>query len=164
MYSCSFLFCRFVVAKIDVNGAIMNVIGTHLQADDQFCKKPDIPVVRASQLQQISTLVNQLSGPSILAGDLNVPHGSEEFYEMTKLLGISDYKLIGPPSFDTKGNSIAFKRYGGNEESSTLDYVVPLGFSENNWVNEVVPVKMDEFCGNGLNDFSDHYPIIGYAN
>ena len=86
-------FARKGMAVADVtlpSGREIVVVNTHLQADD-----PNVPAsaCREARTAQLAALVEAIAPlrragtPVVVCGDLNVAHGTEEYEELSDLLG-----------------------------------------------------------------------------
>ncbi|MBB5121228.1 sphingomyelin phosphodiesterase [Streptomyces eurocidicus] len=161
----------FAYAKVEKNGSAHHIFGTHPQAE---ADKADI---RQKQFDELDRFISEKerndaiprNEPVIIAGDMNVHRSDDEYRDMLSTLGLQDAPHSGGNTLDTVGNDIARHRYNGHR-SEVLDYVLfrkghPIPKS---WANKTIKVKMKkpvEVDGSlKFRDYSDHYPVLGYAN
>lgn len=159
----------FAYARISRHGRSVHVVSTHLQANDATCwlTLSNPATIRASQLQAIGAFIAgrdiPSSEPVIITGDLNISKGSAEYTSMLSTLrAAAPTAFTGAPfSLDGTTNSMA----GGGR--SMIDYVL---FERNHarpttWRNEVLTPKSPpwRWAGATYEDYSDHYPVRGYA-
>lgn len=177
--------------KIYKNGAAFNIIGTHLQADEDDA--PDAHDYRMAQLREMNTWIkNDINIPSdesvIIAGDLNVEfskkqHVNDMVIACHCLLNYTANPNYG--SFSSSTNWVAKANAYSNSFSlsynDTLDYVMAhQGYRQPNYANMAV-IKLKSTSnwywgylygnwGNGIhsngyyNDLSDHYPVVATFN
>ncbi|MCX5231459.1 sphingomyelin phosphodiesterase [Streptomyces sp. NBC_00233] len=159
----------FGYARLNVNGANVHVLGTHLQADDTACGSGEAARVRAAQLGEMRAFVNKLNIPAneaiVYAGDMNIVRGGAEYPTLLSKLNAV------PPSFagalytmDPTTNSLAKARYAGKPRQ-WLDYIL---FDQSHarpasWTNTGLDVHSGSWNLDGQTyyDYSDHYPIQG---
>ncbi|MGQ5523970.1 sphingomyelin phosphodiesterase [Chitinimonas sp. PSY-7] len=173
----------FAYAKINVNGAFYHVIGTHLQSESSWgCDGSNGHVTRRrNQLKEIHDWVHQKGiSPNeivLVAGDFNVnKHSDTEYADMLQTLDAAPPRYVGvPDSFDTKRNGLALERYGARtgDPIEHLDYVVALkGYRQPSvWHNLTLDPpspqwKVQEALSKrtyAYTDYSDHYPVQGFA-
>lgn len=164
----------FVYVRLDVRGKAVHLVGTHVQADDQFCAGLAGPLgssaaIREAQFTAIDTFLDSLRIPArepvFVAGDLNVDRDADEYGVMRAALDTLDSPPVGHPySWDPSTNKIAAERDPGGERL-LLDYVLRrrTNAGPGGWVNQVLPVKSApwETGGTTYEDYSDHYPVAG---
>jgi len=120
------------------------VVNTHLQADD-----PNVPVsacreARSAQLAALALALAPLRRartPVIVCGDLNVAHGTDEYDELSSLLGESSdgephgafldlAAGAGLHTYDVDRNDLAATFYLGGPDRALFDYIwVSPGFT-----------------------------------
>ncbi|MCP3802741.1 endonuclease/exonuclease/phosphatase family protein [Allokutzneria sp. A3M-2-11 16] len=157
----------FAHAKITVRGLTVNVVGTHVQADDSTCPAGRARALRAEQFREIDSYLDQrVTGTTVIAGDLNVHRDGPEYPGMlTDLDALAPTSYAGPPSWSPSRNSMA----SGSEEH--LDYVLlRRGAGRAAWRNETLLVKSPEWQVKMLgvvvrrdDEYSDHFPVAGSA-
>ncbi|GAA4037310.1 sphingomyelin phosphodiesterase [Allokutzneria multivorans] len=155
----------FAHAKITVRGLAVNVVGTHVQADDSTCPAGRAKQLRAEQFREIDSYLDQhATGTTIIAGDLNVHRDGPEYADMLRDLdALAPTSYDGPPSWSPSRNSMA----GGSAEEH-LDYVLLRRGSGTAWRNETLLVKSPEWKVRVLgvvvrtdDEYSDHFPVAG---
>ncbi|MEU7133968.1 sphingomyelin phosphodiesterase [Streptomyces sp. NPDC046261] len=163
----------FAYVVLNVGGAKVHVVGTHLQSTDSGCKAGEAAADRSQQLKQIDAFLDAKNIPAneqvMIAGDLNVDSRSAEYRSMLADgdLAPADTRAGHPYSFDTKENSIAAYRYP-TDAREDLDYVLhrngharPAG-----WRNTVVAERSAPWTVSSwgkeytYTNLSDHYPLI----
>jgi sphingomyelin phosphodiesterase len=155
----------FVYARLNVRGAPVHIIGTHLQAEDSLCS--DAAGVRRSQLTELRTFVDRLAIPQseqvVIAGDLNINRTSPEYDTMRTVLGVEAPSYAGHPySWDPKRNGLNAARNGDTAQEH-LDYVLPRAGHRGakGWQNTVLTPTSPAWTVGGATyrDYSDHYPV-----
>ncbi|ANV85425.1 hypothetical protein AWQ21_14330 [Picosynechococcus sp. PCC 7003] len=164
-----------VYAKIDKEGIIYHIFGTHLQADAGNRN------IRANQLRQLETFINQKTeGASsrgeaiIIAGDLNFDYQTAEYDDALETLNAQFLGDIPQDyTFDPRSNDLAKYRYP-NDSPEWLDYVLigNEGIQPNRTTLDIekfrtasqyeLPGKGDFlnlFGGTMVRDLSDHYGL-----
>jgi phospholipase C len=168
--------------KVNKQGHIYHIIGTHMQADQGNNLQPN---VRNKQLKEIRYFIESLNLPKtepvIVAGDFNIPDVDDmENQNIKKILNgeykynlDSDYKSFSAISNNYAKCLAQFMNYS-LEYNYTLDYIVYLNDylqPINNPKMHVVPLKtltplywkyMKKKLpdtGGYYNDPSDHYPV-----
>lgn len=156
-----------VYAKINKNGKMYHVFGTHTQADGEYRD------IRTRQFQMIREFVRRQGIPAeepvIIAGDMNVNRLSrgDEYREMLRTLNAIQPPRTGHPySYHRSVNDMA-DGDGGADYDYVLysrDHVAPTSS-----FNEVRVLRPDdEWQGHRLQgsrwDLSDHFPVYGYFN
>lgn len=163
----------FAYVVLNVGGAKVHVVGTHLQSTDGGCKAGEAAADRSQQLRQIDAFLDAKNIPAneqvMIAGDLNVDSRSAEYRSMLADgdLAPADTRTGHPYSFDTKENSIAAYRYP-TDAREDLDYVLhrngharPAG-----WRNTVIAERSAPWTVSSwgkeytYTNLSDHYPVI----
>ncbi|MDE1461152.1 sphingomyelin phosphodiesterase [Spartinivicinus poritis] len=175
------------LVKINKNGMTYNVVGTHLQADENDA--PDAHTYRMNQLKEMNSWIkNTLRVPAyqpvIIAGDLNVEFSkSHHVNEMKAACQCQlNYTQSNYGSFSSSTNWVAKANAYSSGFSlfynDTLDYVM----SHNDYRQprsttnmEVIPLKSNQSWywsylrgswGHGIysngyySDLSDHYPVV----
>ncbi|WP_371666502.1 sphingomyelin phosphodiesterase [Streptomyces sp. NBC_00289] len=159
----------FAYVRLNVNGTAVNVIGTHLQSDDDGCDASEPARVRTAQLREIRAFVDKLKLPAseevVYAGDMNIDRYRPEYSTLLSTLNAAAPSFAGVPyTMDPATNSIAKARYTG-EPRQWLDYIL---FSNSHarpatWTNTGLNVHPHTWTLNDTQyyDYSDHYPIQG---
>lgn len=111
------------------SGRELYLANTHLQADDERASLLACQKARWSQLEGLREGIAGLVGdgaPLVLCGDLNVPHGSDEYEKVARLFGPELRDLAGRAGFhtyDTERNDIAARFHEGGPGKALIDYV-----------------------------------------
>lgn len=120
----------FAVADVTLpDGRVVHVVNTHLQADDHTVPLDDCRAARAAQLAELLPAAMELarSGrPTIVCGDFNVPHGTDEFARLEEALGARFVELAsraGLATYDTTRNDLAAAFHSGGPARAQLDHV-----------------------------------------
>ncbi|MEZ3182731.1 sphingomyelin phosphodiesterase [Streptomyces pimonensis] len=159
----------FAYARLDVDGRPVHVVGTHLQADDALCGGGQAARVRASQLSEMRSFVDELrlpvEEPVLFVGDLNVDRHSDEYPAMLQTLDAASPEYGGHPyTFDPATNDVARAR-SGESPSQWLDYVLydNRHARPDSWHNTGQEVSSPawEVGGDTYTRYSDHYPVLG---
>ncbi|WP_010645723.1 sphingomyelin phosphodiesterase [Vibrio campbellii] len=164
----------FIHAVINKDGERYNIVGTHVQADDNSCSIPP-NVVRQEQFAQIENYVLRTNRPSdemfFIAGDLNVARDSQEFSTMLEALNVSEpTNYAGVPySWDPATNALTHANYP-DVKGQLLDYVLVERSHKQpkNWHNQVLDVvsKRVELPGTQepyyFYEYSDHFPVSAF--
>jgi sphingomyelin phosphodiesterase len=165
----SFSHKGFIHIKINLNDTLINIIGTHTQADDKLCLFSSPKNIRFKQLDKLNKYINDNIKNSeiiLLVGDLNINKGGDEYNEFLKKYNFNPPVFYGwNYTLDTINNSIAKDRYS-NYNSEYLDYTF---IKYNNHKNTYLCQKALKINSNKYewksvtySDFSDHYPIFSY--
>lgn len=163
----------FVYARIDRRGDTYHVIGTHAQADDTGCDDPSASQVRASQFNEMRAFVEARDIPAdevlFIGGDMNVIKGTDEYYDMLTRVGVAepDSYAGADTTWDPVRNGITDGQYPGYEQGQYLDYVFVSGghAQPDYWHNQSRDVPSPRWrTGDYMyQDYSDHYPVVGFA-
>ncbi len=162
----------FVYAKINKDGQYYHVIGTQLQQSDKGCWFSDAEEIRAAQMEEIRSFIDERQIPLeevvFIGGDFGVDRSNtQEYNNMVETLEVNSPDFTGHEfTYDPTTNGIA----GKNEpraEGKYVDYI----FVERNhaqlddWTNDVMKVKSPtwKYWFKQYNDYSDHYPVAGYT-
>lgn len=120
----------FAVADVRLpGGGVVHVINTHLQADDPLVPLEDCRAARAAQIAGLAEAVaaTRQRGPTVLCGDFNVVHASEEYDELRRDLGDALVDLAaeaGLTTWDAERNDLtAHFLVPGVPERALLDYI-----------------------------------------
>ncbi|APJ03706.1 sphingomyelin phosphodiesterase [Silvanigrella aquatica] len=181
-YACGadyFSLKGFAYAKIKYNNTFYNIIGTHLQADDNGCLGSYTKGIlgRKIDLTEMVNFVNEKKFPKeeyvIYAGDMNIDTDNKiEYNDMINILNVRPPIYVGVPfSADNKRNGIGFERYP-TYKSENLDHIL---VSKNHrkmpqWFN----LKYDNQSLSqwkvktkgrywSYTDISDHYPLMAFS-
>ncbi len=159
----------FAVAEFDSPGGRYRVVNTHLQADDPVFGVGDARAVRAAQFEALLAALDPRV-PTVLAGDLNVPYGSDEYAATVApaldRAGLRDHGAGLPlVTFDPVTNDL-LRAVGPTEVPARLDYVLSLGSDALRWTERAAPrlvlaEPLDEPLdgGRGRMFASDHYGL-----
>ncbi|APE33375.1 hypothetical protein BOX37_04660 [Nocardia mangyaensis] len=152
------------------------MIGTHMQSEDDGCRSGQPGQVRAKQRAQITAFLAAeripATEPVYVAGDMYVIESSAEYPAMLSELDAVTPRHTGHPhSWDCRDNSVCLDQYGPEYAAEHLDYVLPINGHPvpNGYVNETRRVKSPAWSvtAGGTTytdtDYSDHYPVFGYA-
>ncbi len=162
----------FAYVKINKDGKKFHIIGTQLQARESDCSNSD-KAIRKLQLNDIRDFIYSKNIPKdetvLIAGDLNLIKGSNEYYDMISRLNVNEPKYVGVPfTLDTKTNAIAAYYYE-NEEPVYLDYIfVSKSHAQPPvWQNlaydPISSTIWKRSDGYTSYEFSDHYPVYGFV-
>ncbi len=121
----------FTVAEVTLpTGSTVRLVNTHLQADYNYLPGPTCSGVRTRQIAELArTLGSPDAAPppaTILCGDLNIPHGTEEYLALVGLLGGSLTDITaeaGLITYDVDRNDIAAAFHEGGAERCLIDYI-----------------------------------------
>ncbi|WP_259370732.1 MULTISPECIES: sphingomyelin phosphodiesterase [Streptomyces] len=163
----------FAYAVLDVGGARVHVVGTHLQSTDTACSAGEAESVRGKQLRAIDAFLDAKAIPAgeqvIVAGDLNVDSRTPEYASMLANgdLAAPDARTGHPYSFDTQDNSVAADRYPGYPRED-LDYVLLRNGHARPaaWRNDVIKEQSAPWTVTSggkqytYTNLSDHYPVV----
>lgn len=139
------------------SGRALHVINTHLQADDANVSAADARDARAAQLEELAEIVGPLlrtGEPTILCGDLNVAHGTDEYDAMRAALGRDLLDLAaraGLTSYDIERNDLAARFHPGGPERALLDYILASPA-------RLAPIDVATFLDEPLADVADCPP------
>lgn len=120
----------FAVADVRLpSGCVIHVVNTHLQADDPIVPLEDCRAARAAQISGLVEAVAALQqrGPTVLCGDFNVVHGSEEYDALRRSIGDELIDLAAEArltTWDAERNDVtAHFLVPGTPERALLDYI-----------------------------------------
>ncbi|WP_199152964.1 sphingomyelin phosphodiesterase [Chromobacterium sp. ASV23] len=171
----------FAYAKINADGRIFHVIGTHLQSEDSGCANHGDIAVRQAQLREMANWIQAKHLPPedtvIVAGDMNTDRNkSAEYRALLDILQADEPRYAGMPySFDTAGNGIALERYGARtgDAPEYLDYILLLKGHRQPavWHNQALDAAAPQWTVESAvakqtfayTDYSDHYPVQAFA-
>ncbi|MBQ1443478.1 MAG: sphingomyelin phosphodiesterase [Renibacterium sp.] len=157
----------FAYAQIKTPAGLVNVIGTHTQAEDSTCKVAPAEM-RKSQFAEMKRFIDAQNFPKdqplFVVGDLNVIAGTPEESAVYRTLNAVQPEFSGGPSFDYAGNSMANYFYG-DHPAEQLDYVLPIkGYgSPSSWRVNTRQLHSAPWSAGSqtFTDYSDHYPVFG---
>uniref|UniRef100_UPI0037C937C0 sphingomyelin phosphodiesterase n=1 Tax=Silvanigrella sp. TaxID=2024976 RepID=UPI0037C937C0 len=167
----------FAYTKINFNGTYYHIIGTHLQSEDSLCLSDSGGVKsRKSQINEIAKFISEKNIPQndfvLIIGDMNIDRNNTSEYEnMVNTLNVNQPKYLGVPyTFDTKNNGLAKERYS-SYKSENLDYIfVTKNHNQmQNWHNLTIDPPSEQWTVFAqertwaYTDYSDHYPVMGFA-
>ncbi|MFC4375152.1 sphingomyelin phosphodiesterase [Nocardia halotolerans] len=166
----------FVYVELAAPGGPVHVIGTHMQSEDDGCSSGEPGRMRASQRAEIRRFLDDrripADQPVYVAGDMNVIEASAEYPAMISELGAVTPDHTGHPhSWDCADNTVCVDQYSADYTSEHLDYVLPIAnrAAPRTFVNETRRVKSPAWSVTTggetytYTDYSDHYPVFGYA-
>lgn len=158
----------FVYVQVAAPGKTVHLVGTHVQADDQFCAG-QAAGVRKAQFTAIDAFLDQVNIPAgeqvLVAGDLNVDKDSAEYTTMIGALDTVEPRYTGYPyTWDPVENQIAAERDPGGAQLF-LDYVMyrRSNAGPSSWMNTALKVSSPPWSTGGktYTAYSDHYPVAG---
>lgn len=107
----------------------MTVVNAHLQSD--WRRVGESAYIRRAQLRQLARFVGRPRGPTVLAGDFNVPGETDEYDDMLRLLGSPRdlFREARPTleaglTWDGSANPMIPK---GDKDRLRLDYLLAYG-------------------------------------
>ncbi|WP_030987607.1 sphingomyelin phosphodiesterase [Streptomyces sp. NRRL S-1813] len=160
----------FAYARLNVNGAPVHVLGTHLQANDDGCDDGEAARTRTSQLKEMRHFVDGLKIPAgepvIFAGDMNIDRYGREYAGLLRSLGAAAPCYEGHPyTSDPATNALTRERYPDSPRE-WLDYVLydnrharPTAWRNTGQVVSSPPWELDDTT---YTRYSDHYPVLGF--
>ncbi|WP_420591814.1 sphingomyelin phosphodiesterase [Bacterioplanoides sp.] len=161
----------FVYAKVNKNGAIYHVIGTHVQAVDSMCNGGSA-AIRKKQFAEMQQFIASKNIPAdevvFMGGDFNVIKGSDEYADMLETLKASqpDSYAGFDSTWDPKTNGIAAYNYP-DLHSEYLDYIfVSRDHAQPTyWHNQALDVTTSRWQDDNhqYQELSDHYPIAAFS-
>lgn len=143
-------------ARINKNGFIFHVFGTHLQSGD------DAYAIRQQQLSEMKSFIQSKNingnAPVILAGDFNIIKNSAEENYLTAMLNVKEDENIGfPYSVDSQTNSMNVGKSRDKIDYifAELNHLQPVKAYTRVWINRAFTdaTMWPQF------DLSDHYPV-----
>ena len=146
--------CAKGCALVRLDGPLW-IAATHLQADESPVPVEQTQAVRISQLAEIRSLVDRVVPPGepvVLAGDLNVEHGTDHLVAAAAVGGRLDPD--GPlhaPTFDGTRNPLAGKDF--RTYAKVIDYIGTIGDVPLHITTETIRFAPGE-------EASDHYPVL----
>lgn len=146
--------CAKGCALVRVDGPLW-IAATHLQADESPIPVEQTQAVRIAQLAEIRSLVDRVVPPGepvVLAGDLNVEHGTDHLVAAAAVGGRLDPD--GPlhaPTFDGTRNPLAGKDF--QTYAKVIDYIGTIGDVPLYITTETIRFTPGE-------EASDHYPVL----
>ncbi|MGI3428955.1 sphingomyelin phosphodiesterase [Providencia stuartii] len=155
-----------VRAVIEIEGKMLQVIGTHLQSDDNFCLMTSPSSHRKAQLTQLinwaETSITEDRQITILGGDLNINYGSEEYEQALDIIGWGEPHHFNPrPSWDFSTNNVIREAYPDTRQSWHLDYIFAKNMRSIKQQTRVIKSKIGYNYNNKVFfDYSDHYPVV----
>ncbi|WP_078125654.1 sphingomyelin phosphodiesterase, partial [Leptospira alexanderi] len=162
----------FTYVRINKNGKKFHVIGTQVQTVGPACSDFGRSV-RMSQFNNIKDFINTKAIPKdelvLIAGDLNIARGSDEYYEVLTNLNVNEPKYVGIPyTRDPQVNAFAALRYHNSQPIYT-NYVLVSKFHSQPevWQNlaydPISPKIWKRSNGHISYEFSDSYPVYGFV-
>ncbi len=145
-------------ARINKNGFVFHVFGTHLQSGSDDAKTREQQLVEMRNFMLAKNIPT--TQPVFLAGDFNIMQGSHEEDNLNSVLNVQDVKNIGYPySVDalTNGMSTSSDRAKIDYIFAQKDHRQPVLAYANIWINRALADEQmwPEF------ELSDHYPVTG---
>lgn len=166
----------FVYARLNRNGQLVHVIGTHAQAADTGCPDGKGGAVRASQFSELQGFLSAKGIPAdqvvFIGGDFNVIKDTTEYRDMLERLQVSapDSYAGSDTTYDTRRNGLANYQYP-NHAPEYLDYIFvsrnhrQLPFWHNQALDTPAPRWSATLAGATwqFQDYSDHSPVAGFS-
>ncbi len=162
----------FTYVRINKNGKKFHVIGTQVQTVGPACSDLGRSV-RMSQFNNIKDFINTKAIPKdelvLIAGDLNIARGSDEYYETLTNLNVNEPKYVGIPyTRDPQVNAFAALRYHNSQPTYTNYVLVSKSHSQPEvWQNlaydPISPKIWKRSNGHISYEFSDSYPVYGFV-
>lgn len=161
----------FAYVKINKNGTIFHVIGTHTQADDDLCTGVTPASIRTKQFNEITQFITSKNinrhDVVFIAGDLNVNKGTAEYTKMFETLKVNVPHISGHEStWDPSTNDIAKYKYPMSK-GEYLDYILISNrhAQPSFWQNQALDLRGEEvnFSTFKSHELSDHYPVLGFS-
>lgn len=152
-----------VYAKINKEGKLYHIFGTHPQADEEYHKE------RLNQLRVLKKFIDTqkipANEPVLIAGDMNIDKYAGDFEKMLTILHATQPSLTGEEkyTYNLYKNNLAIN-YGWDEgRSKCFDYIL-YGTDYQKPVTSFNEIRI--FClskpwGTVYNDLSDHYAVYG---
>ncbi|ULH29460.1 sphingomyelin phosphodiesterase [Leptospira weilii] len=162
----------FIYVRINKHGKKFHIIGTQVQTVVPACSDLGRSV-RTSQFNNIKDFINTKEIPKnelvLIAGDLNIARGSDEYYEMLTNLNVNEPKYAGIPyTRDPQVNAFAALRHRGSQPTYTNYVLVSKSHSQPEvWQNlaydPISPKIWKRSNGHISYEFSDSYPVYGFV-
>ncbi|AXX14668.1 sphingomyelin phosphodiesterase [Leptospira borgpetersenii] len=162
----------FTYVRINKNGKKFHVIGTQVQTVGPACSDLGRSV-RMNQFNNIKDFINTKAIPGdelvLIAGDLNVTRGSDEYYGMLTSLNVSEPKYAGIPyTQDPQVNALTALRHRDSQPTYTNYVLVSKSHSQPEvWQNlaydPISPKIWKRSNGHISYEFSDSYPVYGFV-
>ncbi|MBE8391919.1 sphingomyelin phosphodiesterase [Leptospira borgpetersenii serovar Hardjo-bovis] len=162
----------FNYVRINKNGKKFHVIGTQVQMVGPACSDLGRSV-RMNQFNNIKDFIDTKAIPRdelvLIAGDLNVTRGSDEYYGMLTSLNVSEPKYAGIPyTQDPQVNALTALRHRDSQPTYTNYVLVSKSHSKPEvWQNlaydPISPKIWKRSNGHISYEFSDSYPVYGFV-
>ncbi|WP_081586376.1 sphingomyelin phosphodiesterase [Leptospira mayottensis] len=162
----------FTYVKINKNGKKIHVIGTQVQTINTACSDLGRSV-RINQFNNIKDFIDAKAIPKnepvLIAGDMNITKGSNEYYEMLTKLNVSEPKYAGIPyTRDPKVNAFAALKYSDSQPAYTNYVLISRSHIQPEvWQNlaydPISPKIWKRSNGHISYEFSDSYPVYGFV-
>ncbi|ABJ75222.1 sphingomyelin phosphodiesterase [Leptospira borgpetersenii] len=162
----------FNYVRINKNGKKFHVIGTQVQMVGPACSDLGRSV-RMNQFNNIKDFIDTKAIPRdelvLIAGDLNVTRGSDEYYGMLTSLNVSEPKYAGIPyTQDPQVNALTALRHRDSQPTYTNYVLVSKSHSQPEvWQNlaydPISPKIWKRSNGHISYEFSDSYPVYGFV-
>ncbi len=125
-------------AKIDKSGQIYNIFATHTNASYNGKKC----IARVNQISEIRDFIKSMNisigEPLILAGDMNIEYGNDEYLSMLNTISVVNAGNTTPTTTDEK----------------LIDYILYSKYHKQ-------PTTVVSTVEKVHNKISDHYPVVG---
>ncbi|MBE8435889.1 sphingomyelin phosphodiesterase [Leptospira borgpetersenii] len=162
----------FIYVRINKNGKKFHVIGTQVQMVGPACSDLGRSV-RMNQFNNIKDFIDTKAIPRdelvLIAGNLNVTRGSDEYYGMLTSLNVSEPKYAGIPyTQDPQVNALTALRHRDSQPTYTNYVLVSKSHSQPEvWQNlaydPISPKTWKRSNGHISYEFSDSYPVYGFV-
>ncbi|EMF82867.1 sphingomyelin phosphodiesterase [Leptospira weilii serovar Topaz str. LT2116] len=162
----------FTYVRINKDGKKFHIIGTQVQTVGPACSDLGRSV-RTSQFNNIKDFINTKAIPKdelvLIAGDLNIVRGSDEYYEMLTNLNVNEPKYVGIPyTRDPQVNAFTALKYRNSQPTYTNYVLVSKSHSQPEvWQNlaydPISPKVWKKSNGHISYEFSDSYPVYGFV-
>jgi sphingomyelin phosphodiesterase len=163
----------FVYVKVQKQGRIYHVIGTHAQSEADDCKSKSAAWVRARQFDEIRQFISARNIPEdelvLIGGDLNVIKDSPEYQDMLQRLDVLEPQSYAghDTSWDPLANGLAYVQYQDFDHAEYLDYIFVSArhARPSFWHNQALDIPSARWAeGNYYyQEYSDHYPVTAFA-
>ncbi|EMY79355.1 sphingomyelin phosphodiesterase [Leptospira weilii serovar Ranarum str. ICFT] len=162
----------FAYVRIVKGGKKFHIVGTQVQTKDAACADSGKPV-RAEQFDDIKNFINVKKIPNnetvLIAGDLNVHKGSDEYYDMLNSLNVNPSRYAGVPfTWNTKTNGMAAFRQPNEAPAYSAYILVSKSHAQPPvWQNlaydPISPKTWKRPGGYTSYEFSERYPVYGFV-
>jgi len=145
-----------LLVELDVNGKLIQVVGTHLQN----AGRAELKALQCKEIFEKLLKPNEKSGVSqVICGDFNIEMQSVYYQQMLLNLDAEDGKLTGEQqySFDRLTNDLQTE---AGDRRELIDYILLRNNkAQCQWISKIVKPFKVQWHSKHL-DLSDHYPLI----